>query len=75
MDGQTTLGTGQLGAGLAQNAAILEKYRPAYMKVAEDAAMNGQEPPPFVEWAAAQHAAQPQDRRGMLQSLFSKISG
>jgi len=64
---------------LAQNAAILEKYRPAYMKMAIDAQMNGEEAPPFVEWAAQQQAAepqpQPQDRRGMLQSLFNKIGG
>ena len=76
MDGQTSLGQGNLGAGLAQNAAILEQYRPAYIKMAEQAQMQGQEAPDFTQWAAQQHAAsQPQDRRGLLQALFSKIKG
>jgi len=78
MDGQqASLGQGAMGSGLAQNAAILEQYRPAYMKAAEQAMLQGQEAPPFEQWAAAQHAAtqQPQDRRGMLESLFSKVRG
>lgn len=73
MDG--SLGQGVLGSGLAQNAAILEKYRPAYMKMAEQMQVTGETPPPFEEWAAAQHANSPQDRRGLLQSLFNRVSG
>lgn len=78
MDGQqTSLGQGAMGSGLAQNAAILEQYRPAYLKVAEQAMINGQEAPPFEQWAAQQHATQPQPptRRGMLESLFAKVRG
>jgi len=70
-----SLGEGVLGSGLAQNAAILEKYRPAYMKMAEEMQVSGETPPPFEEWAASQHANQSQDRRSMLQSLFNKVSG
>ena len=75
MDGQqTSLGSGQLGAGLAQNASILEQYRPAYNKMAEQAMLQGQQPPDFTQWAAAQHAAnQPEDRRSLLARLFNKI--
>lgn len=76
MDGQVSLGQGQLGTGLAQNAAILEQYRPAYLKMAEEAMLQGQEAPPFEQWAAQQQATQqPQSRRGMLESLFSKVGG
>lgn len=73
MDG--SLGQGALGSGLAQNAAILEQYRAPYAKMAEEMLVNGQQPPPFEEWAAAQHASQPQDRRGLLQTLFNKVAG
>lgn len=76
MDGQSSLGQGQLGAGLAQNAAILEQYRPAYNQMASHLMEQGQAAPNFTEWAAAQHAAtqaQQPTRRGMLENLFSKL--
>lgn len=69
---------GVLGTGMAQNAANLERFRPAYMQMAEQAMTNGQEPPPFEAWAnqmAAQSQPQPQDRRGMLASLIGALKG
>jgi len=69
---QTSLGTGVLGKGLAENAAILEQYRPAYNKMAEDLMTQGQQPPEFVQWAAQQHATQATPRRSLLQALFSR---
>lgn len=76
MDGQqTSLGQGALGTGLAQNAAILEQYRPAYNQMAQQMMEQGQAAPDFVQWASQQHATQPQPptRRGMLETLFSKL--
>lgn len=75
MADQTSLGSGQLGSGLAQNAAILEQYRPAYNKLAQQLMEQGQAAPDFVEWASQQYATQPQPptRRGMLETLFSKL--
>lgn len=76
MDGQTSLGSGSLGAGLAQNAAILEQYRQPYMRMAEQMQLQGQDVPPFEQWASQQHAMnQPQNRRGLIQALFDRIRG
>lgn len=72
---QTSLGQGALGTGLAENASILEQYRPAYNQLAQQLMEQGQAAPDFVQWASQQHATQPQPptRRGMLETLFSKI--
>lgn len=70
-----SLGSGELGSGLAQNAMILEQFRPAYLKMAEQALTEGQEPPPFEQWAAQQHAQSQTPRRSLIQALMSRISG
>jgi len=76
---QTSMGQGMLGSGLANNAGILMQFREPYMKMATQMAMDGQEPPPFEQWAAQQaQAAQPQmptDRRGMLATLIGRLTG
>lgn len=77
MDGmQGSLGEGQLGSGLAQNAAILNQFRQPYMQMAQQMMEQGQEPPPFEQWASQQAQAQqpaPQDRRGMLSQLIGQL--
>jgi len=75
---QQSMGQGPMGSGLANNAMMLTKFREPYMQMATQMAMEGQEPPPFEQWVqsqATQQEAQPQDRRGMLQMLISKLHG
>jgi hypothetical protein len=80
---QTSLGQGPLGSGLADNAMMLTKFREPYMKMATQMAMDGQEPPPFVDWvksqmpqpAQQQAPAAPEGRRGMLTRMINSLKG
>jgi hypothetical protein len=78
--GQGSMGSGPLGSGLANNAAMLTKFREPYMRMATQMAMDGQEPPPFQQWVQTQMPQQqapqaPMDRRSMLESLVGAVRG
>jgi hypothetical protein len=77
---QGSMGQGALGSGLANNAAMLTKFREPYMRMATQLAMDGQEPPPFEQWVQTQMPQQqapqpPMDRRSMLESLVGAVRG
>jgi len=77
-----SMGSGQLGSGLANNAAALLQYREPYTKMAMQMQMEGQQPPPFEQWATeqlqasqprAEAAPQPMDRRAMLAQAINQL--
>lgn len=80
MADMTSMGQGQLGSGMANNAAALMQFREPYTKMAIQMQMDGQTPPPFVEWATQQLQAQqphaeaaPMDRRAMLAQAINQL--
>lgn len=81
---QQSMGSGPLGSGLANNAAMLTQYREPYMQMATQMAMEGQEPPPFEQWVQSQMPqgaldqtapAAPEGRRGMITRLINSLKG
>ena len=67
--------TEELGSGLLRTAARSKKYRPEYDKIAVEAAVNGEEPPPFDKWVAEKIQQEDSEAKvGVMQRLRKFVS-